>query len=216
MCNTVNRTLEASKTALEAENDADLRVPCYCEENVWRLAYRLMNGDGEEQRNLKYHVVFVSNPEKCVPMFQQLAIANPFDPCFWDYHVVLFQTSPEGTRVHDIDSHLPYKIPLKEYLESLTCVTSLLTLLMDMDSVIEAPIFLKNFSSDRSHMYNEESKEWNAPPPHYACIQTENENNIAKFFTISEENREDKVKDETLAYGAVYSLSELKVRFGLI
>lgn len=110
--------MEASKTALEAENDTDLRVPCYCEENVWRLAYRIIHRKPKQERELQYHVVFVSNPAKCVPMFQQLANEDPLDPCFWDYHVILFHTSQQETIVLDIDSHLPYKIPLKDYLEN--------------------------------------------------------------------------------------------------
>lgn len=110
--------MEATKTALEAASDSDLRIPCYCEENVWRLAYRLTNHDMEQHEDHQYHVVFVSNPAKCVPMFQQLANPNPLDPCFWDYHVILFHASLKGTLVLDIDSHLPYKIILKAYLES--------------------------------------------------------------------------------------------------
>ena len=60
--------MEAAKTALEAENDADLRIPCYCEENIWRLAYRMIHGNNNKLDDVQYHVVFVSNPSKCVPM----------------------------------------------------------------------------------------------------------------------------------------------------
>lgn len=70
-------SLEASRTALQATPDASLRVPCYCEENVWRLAYRKVyqKKDGET-----YHVAFVSNPKGCVPMFQQRAAEDPYQP----------------------------------------------------------------------------------------------------------------------------------------
>lgn len=117
----------AKKTALEATSDSDLRVPCYCEENVWRLAYRMLHGqeekkkqkpeDGEEDL-LQYHVVFVSNPKKCCLFLHQIINDNPLEPCLWDYHVILFCTNLRNnlTVVQDIDSHLPYKIILKEYL----------------------------------------------------------------------------------------------------
>jgi hypothetical protein len=109
--------MEAQKTAVEAKNEYDLRVPCFCEENVYRLAYRLIHKE-TNQEGVQYHVVFVSNPKKCVPMFQQLAVENPLEPCFWDYHVILFQSKNNTTEVLDIDSHLPCRIPLKDYLEN--------------------------------------------------------------------------------------------------
>ena len=36
----------AAETALSCASDRDLRVPCYCEENVWRLAHRRLRGGG--------------------------------------------------------------------------------------------------------------------------------------------------------------------------
>jgi hypothetical protein len=126
----------AAKTALEAPTDQSLRVPCYCEENVWRLAYRKLhktNNDDDDDDDNQYHVVFVTNPQKCVPMFQQLAAKNPLKPCFWDYHVVLFGTTTSSSpspssrddnsttttttiSVLDMDSHLPYPCTLQTYL----------------------------------------------------------------------------------------------------
>ena len=110
----------AARAALDAPTDQSLRVPCYCEENVWRLAYRKIHRENDS--HLQYHVVFVTNPERCVPMFQQLAVENPLKPCFWDYHVILFRSSTENdqsakTFVLDIDSHLPYPCALDDYLK---------------------------------------------------------------------------------------------------
>ena len=71
------KSLEAAKSALQTTPDASLRVPCYCEENVWRLAYRKIC----QQRNREtYHVAFVSNPRGCVPMFEQLAAEDRSQP----------------------------------------------------------------------------------------------------------------------------------------
>lgn len=112
-----NGTMDAATTALGVANDSDLRVPCYCEENVWRLAYRMLHGE-QKQEDLQYHVVFVSNPQKCCLFLYQRCNDDPFDPCFWDYHVILLCTkSNDVTMVQDIDSHLPYKISLKDYLK---------------------------------------------------------------------------------------------------
>ena len=121
----------ARTSALKAPNDHSLRVPCYCEENVWRLACRKLNDNQFRDGGVahQYHVVFVSNPRKCVPMFQQVAAKDPNAPCCWDYHVILLCTSaaPSGengkpvngateTVVLDVDSVLPYPCPLDEYL----------------------------------------------------------------------------------------------------
>lgn len=132
---------EATTSALEAPNDKSLRIPCYCEENVWRLACRKLDENNKQQQQQQqdeqsYHVVFVSNKRKCVPMFHQVAAKNdPSNtPCCWDYHVILFCTTSSGNRssngisesagassssetmVLDIDSVLPYPCPLEDYL----------------------------------------------------------------------------------------------------
>jgi N-terminal glutamine amidase len=109
-------TTAAAKTAVNAPSVRSLRVPCYCEENVWRLAYRQIHRRRDSDGNTtidnssgrlgtssassSWYVVFVSNPSGCVPMFQQLAAASDSglndksrnQPVFWDYHVILVET----------------------------------------------------------------------------------------------------------------------------
>jgi hypothetical protein len=108
----------AAKTALASPSDQSLRVPCFCEENIWRLAYRKLQGNDAELKD--FFVVFITNPLKCVPMFHQLAVTDPTKPVYWDYHVILIgrsrddNTAPE---VLDLDSHLPFPCPLETYLE---------------------------------------------------------------------------------------------------
>ena len=106
----------ASTTAMAPVKDVELRVPCYCEENVWRLAYRKWKQQADSK---KYYAVFVSNPSKCVCFFHQKASGNPLKPVFWDYHVLLFEydATTQTTVVLDIDSYLPYPYPLSEYLD---------------------------------------------------------------------------------------------------
>jgi hypothetical protein len=69
------------------------------------------------------------------------------------------------------------------------------------------------------HMYNQETKEWNAPPPTYECIGLQHpmkESNLAKYITISEgEINHQTTSNEKDPFGAIYSLPQLKSRFGV-
>ena len=241
----------AARAALDAPTDQSLRVPCYCEENVWRLAYRKIHRENDS--HLQYHVVFVTNPERCVPMFQQLAVENPLKPCFWDYHVILFRSSTENdqstkTFVLDIDCHLPYPCALDDYLKQVfppelcwpreyqpyfrwvpkdiiyfifilwfnrLCQLRLFEKThLSFRRVIDASVFLRNFSSDRMHMFNTESKEWLSPPPTYDCISNSSTCNLARYMKISSEDQtKDTTASENDVFGVVYSLTQLKARF---
>jgi hypothetical protein len=108
---------EAAQTALEAPSDCALRVPFYCEENVWRLAHRHST---TSCTTTNCHVVFISNARQCVAVYHQLAREDDDDdddgPCFWDYHVILIKTeNNEPAVVLDMDSRLSYPCPLAEY-----------------------------------------------------------------------------------------------------
>lgn len=106
-----SESCEAAQTAVEAPSDRSLRVPCYCEENVWRLAHRHVGSNAST-----YYVVFVSNERQCCAMWNQMAREG--GPCFWDYHVVLFETNEHGeTMVLDMDTLLSYPCPIQDYLE---------------------------------------------------------------------------------------------------
>lgn len=104
----------AKSSAISCQSEQDLRSPCYCEENVWRLAYRRIFGPAKaasasasiststsngnatvDKENEQYYVVFVSNDEECCPMLNQRASKHPDEPCFWDYHVILIQCSQQ-------------------------------------------------------------------------------------------------------------------------
>lgn len=109
----------AAKSALNAPSDQSLRVPCFCEENVWRLAYKKLQAKTTNSK--EYFVVFITNPMQCVPMFHQMAAKDPSKPCYWDYHVILVSYSESkkpSALVYDMDSHLPYPCSLELYLSS--------------------------------------------------------------------------------------------------
>lgn len=222
-------SMAAAKTALEAPSDQSLRVPCYCEENVWRLAYRKLHhhhhhhnsNNNKNADNGIYYVAFISNPKSCVPMFLQMASADITKPCFWDYHVILLYHSQEHstTRVLDIDSHLPYACSLDTYLHNaFPCSSQWPQEYMPYFRLVEAKTFLKHFSSDRMHMYDAEKDEWSANPPEYDCIQASHEtkSNLSNYMTIVEDDidcRSFKLYEKE-SYGAIYSLEALKRRFG--
>jgi hypothetical protein len=216
--NQSEESCEAATTALEAPSNEALRVACYCEENVWRLAHCKLSNNPDENT---YYVVFVSNKQECVAMWHQIAAhKGPNSPVFWDYHVYLMETcnANETTVVLDLDSHLPYPCPFDEYITQ--------TFQTDMEQyaplfrVVEASVYLKHFSSDRSHMYNDETRTWSAPPPTYACIQAAGEEatNLKKYIGMTE-RRKVMGRTELLQlakeekYGVTMSLAELEQVF---
>ena len=238
----------ATSTAMAARADRDLRVPCFCEENVWRLAYRklylkaepaqsraksLNSNDVQPQAgyNSSYYVIFVSNKNKCVCFYHQLANSDPLSPVFWDYHVLLIEqrhTSKNDeiqstTLVWDMDSHLPYPCPLEYYVEaSFRSIADYqemgsndrkiyLTQLERVSPcfrVIPAEKFLENFSSDRSHMWDAIKKKWSATPPTYDPIMPDGIKHSNLSIYIDMISRQDDA-----VYGSVLSQEQFGRRF---
>lgn len=90
---------DAKTTALQARNDHLLRVPYFCEENVWRLAYRKLTIQKHAEKDAtnnnqqyKYFVAFISNANQTVVMLHQRASESPRQEVVcWDYHVILIR-----------------------------------------------------------------------------------------------------------------------------
>ena len=179
----------AAKSAIEASSDKSLRVPCYCEENVWRLAYRKIHQQEkkkqqqqEKQKRLQkkkiiktaaattttrttssfhYHVVFISNPKGCAPLFQQLAASDRDSAVFWDYHVILLEQENNSTTTttinddDDDDNHNNNKNNNinnnndddQDVTEGTTTTTVLTknTLVWDVDSYLPFPCHLEDY-----------------------------------------------------------------------
>lgn len=175
----------AEATAIQSSShDHHLRVPCFCEENAWRVVYRHLHGQDAE-RNISdwdnYHVVFVSNENRCCPFFRQRAKPNdPEEYVCWDYHVIVIrskkivdnnQPTKNTTEVLDIDTWLPYPCPLQDYLdESFPHANNprLDPQYLPLFRVISANNYLKYFYSDRMHM--KKDGKWMSPPPEYKPI----------------------------------------------
>ncbi|KAL3779037.1 hypothetical protein HJC23_011476 [Cyclotella cryptica] len=134
-------TLEpsAETTSLQCSTDHELRIPCYCEENAWRLVYRHLHSQqtsATSHETWKYYVVFISNTRRCCPMFMQRALPNdPKEYVCWDYHVIVVRsrrTNHHASSTHDSDVDstsrtaevldvdtwiTPYPCPLEVYLD---------------------------------------------------------------------------------------------------
>lgn len=167
----------AEETSLDftaSPTDADLRCPFYCEENVWRIAYRKMRSNQSHSHGREYFVAFISNERKSVPMFYQRAASDEETPCVWDYHVILIEVDAgksSNMQVYDVDTTLtPYPIALDVYTEYSFPGELCSTTFAPMFRVIPANKYLDYFESDRSHMYNAHTSSWSAPPPSYQCI----------------------------------------------
>jgi hypothetical protein len=192
----------AKATAISCRSEQDLQVACFCEENVWRLAYRRLFGPAlttsaeiasssssnsmstnfstVDKENEQYYVVFVSNDEKCCPMLHQRASRHADEPCLWDYHVILIQCTKNAmmagdAQVLDMDSRLPYPCTLDEYLdETFTKVK-----FVDVNASKKyAPKFrVIRAELYLTHFYSDrmhmfKNGKWSSPPPTYDCIVT--------------------------------------------
>jgi hypothetical protein len=231
----------AKSTAISCPSEEKLRVPCYCEENVWRLAYRRLFGSTTEttettkdasiiidKENEQFYVVFVSNDERCCPMNNQRASKKPNELCFWDYHVILIQCSKLNVKkksiifsqVLDMDSRLSYPCTLDDYLNG----TFKLDFIDNKASkkyspkfrVVRAELFLPHFYSDRMHMYND--GKWSSPPPTYDCIltdlRTKKMTNTDSLSNLNEYISMSGGKGkESSVMGEVMSLAELRAKF---
>lgn len=228
--NRLDNPRSAKATALSCQTDQDLRVPCYCEENVWRLAYRRVYGGSAmnniDKENERYHVVFISNDEKCCPMLHQKASKCLDDVCFWDYHVILIKSASVGginkksASVLDMDSRLPYPCKMDKYLNESFKLDYLDNSKSEKYSpkfrVVRAELFLQNFYSDRMHMFV--NGEWSSPPPKYESIITDeglmnnagSRSNLTDYISMSSS----KGKDSSPMMGVVLNLNEFRAQFG--
>lgn len=197
----------AARTAIEALCDKDLRVPYFCEENVWRLCYRKMR----EQPESHFFAVFISNGKQCVPMFHQIAASDPEKPCCWDYHVILLGMSPnKEIYVYDVDSLLPYPTLLRNYID--------LSFINDdkpshshfapMFRVVPGKVLIREFSSDRSHMFHAKTSSWNAPPPPYDCINM-NKDKPSTFHLFRDFSTQGARKQGPSKYGVMLTKQQL-------
>jgi hypothetical protein len=90
----------------------------------------------------------------------------------WDYHVfaILEAQGPDSrTEVYDLDANLmPFPLPFEDYVAKVLKPCSLELADCPRDRyfrVVEAEDYLDCLCSDRSHMLNEDTGRYRAPPP---------------------------------------------------
>ena len=206
---------EATQSALEAPSDQELRVPCYCEENVYRLVARKLAQPGSERSSTaggSYYVVFVSSRSQCVPMYRQLASTMPTSVCLWDYHVIVVHVADNGPLILDMDSRLPYPCTLEMYVRC-TFPEEVPLIYAPLFRVVRAEVYLKHFSSDRSHMRKEDGT-WMAAPPAYACIHAGTSTNLDQYRNM-EWRESDQVDEHSLQtqFGVVFNQDQFLAYF---
>uniref|UniRef100_A0A7S3QTK5 Protein N-terminal glutamine amidohydrolase n=1 Tax=Dunaliella tertiolecta TaxID=3047 RepID=A0A7S3QTK5_DUNTE len=146
---------------------------CYCEENVYHLCATLVES-GQAKDLDKLFVIFISNPNKKVPLFRQQASTAAEGLVVWDYHVLLVQLESDAAAskgpqpqalVWDLDTTLPFPCEGTQYAKEALQAT---TLLLPPDfarfyRVVPALLYLEYFCSDRSHM---KVPPWRPRAPH--------------------------------------------------
>lgn len=171
--------------------------PYFCEENIWKLCE-----GGALDRDRSFAVV-ISNAEGAVPLWSQREAPAPDRPVFWDYHAVAVERDAEGVRVWDFDSELEIPVGFDIWVrESFPAVDRLPRRYSPRFRVVPAQEYLDLFSSDRSHMKDEEG-DWREPPPDWPAIYDPDRGmNLDRFVDMQGDFA-----------GEVCTLSELCERF---
>ena len=120
-------------------------TPFFCEENVWQLGKSV-----KEEFFYQYRVLFLTNRSSSIALMNQKAA--PKDQfIFWDYHVILHNTSSKI--IFDYDSRLGFETDFDFYFRNTfppqveipeqyrTAIRS-----------IELSTYVNHFHSDRNHM----------------------------------------------------------------
>ncbi len=180
-----------------------LYTPFYCEENIWHLCQQ------EEFTHREPQVVFVSNRKRACALWHQRA-AKRNQPVYWDYHVILIirQLAPAGQsecdcwEVWDLDTLLDCPTTLPSYMARTFEHRSVPTVYRPAFRVIPADAFTQAFSSDRSHMKDEDG-EWLQPPPSWPPVFDGKKSNLMDIVDLQNEH-----------IGVVLNLDQFKEKFG--
>ncbi|WOK99105.1 protein N-terminal glutamine amidohydrolase isoform X2 [Canna indica] len=165
-------------------------TPCYCEENVYMLCKNLCKVGVADQMGTDLFVVFISNEEKMVPLWHQKASKRNDGMILWDYHVICIQRRRGKVFdfVWDLDSNLPFPSPLNMYFsEAIRPMNPPDLAITRLFRVVHAPIFLRCFASDRSHMKDALGNLLALPPDHEPITAVDGtKNNLDKYIQMRE------------------------------
>lgn len=176
-------------TGVMIEASDCLYTPCYCEENI----YKFIEDYSDEFFEL--YAVFISNPhQRCVIWHQRLREEPAINPVCWDYHVIAIGKKNSQSLVFDFDTTLPFPCPLQEYVSK--CfrpsdpeISQWWLQFAELNGHFFRPIigldFLSSFSSDRSHMIDDNG-DWKSDPPKYDPIfKPDKGNNLMEFLDFN-------------------------------
>lgn len=134
----------------------------YCEENAWHLAGGAQLALGARS------VVFITNAARRALLFEQRAAPGNF--VLWDYHVVVLVRGEQAQWVYDLDSLLPFPTSLETYARrTFGDSTAFPKEVQSRFRILPGQDFVRNFSSDRSHM-RAPNGSWLRPPPPWPVI----------------------------------------------
>jgi protein N-terminal glutamine amidohydrolase len=140
---------------------------CYCEENIYHLC----------ATDKDFSAVFVSNPNKSVPFWNQ---RSSKDVVVWDYHVIAVKRG----LVYDLDTKLAFPTTWKDYsTNSLRIDNTLPTQFQRYYRIVPGDVYLQNLSSDRSHMIKD--GKYQATPPVWPPIKMMPDNNLSLFIEMN-------------------------------
>jgi len=152
-------------------------TPFYCEENVWQLA--------REERFLEHETlaVIISGRGPSRRLWYQRNALHPALPVHWDYHLVLLSYN-DGWQVWDLDTTLELPVPVETYVHKTFLQANVEAGNTDVIlRLIPVGEFVRDFSSDRSHM-ELPSGEWAAPPPEWPMIMQGAKSNLLDWLDI--------------------------------
>ncbi|KAJ7489855.1 N-terminal glutamine amidase-domain-containing protein [Mycena galericulata] len=159
-------------------------TPFYCEENIHQLCQAFMLQQEEVS------VIFISNEQKTVALWNQKLSKEPESAVVWDYHVVLLLRSRRDEHwIYDFDTRLPFPCLLKDYFQH-TFQRDVPRSYQSLFRIVPGHTYIEYFASDRSHMVNprdERSAEsqYRSPPPSYAPLRGRHAtvaNNLMRSF----------------------------------
>ncbi|GJM88463.1 hypothetical protein PR202_ga04527 [Eleusine coracana subsp. coracana] len=139
-------------------------VPPCSEENVYLLCKELIRTGVADPGGNDLYVVFISNERKQVPLWHQKASNSDDGFICWDYHVICIQYVSNAIRPLSFGDSVYRRL----------------------FRVIHAPLFLRSFASDRSHM-KDAMGNWIQLPPKYEPIVAEDgtTNNLNEYIAVS-------------------------------
>ena len=164
------------------DNDNSRYQPYYCEENIWHLC----RDRGFEER--RAFVVFISNEGRSCALWSQRAAPQTGVPVVWDYHVVAIDASGNEAQVWDLDTVVGAPVDFGRWWKTTFPLgESVPERLRPTFRVVEADTYLERFSSDRSHMRDDDGG-WKKPPPDWEPIFEADEGmNLERFVAMDDD-----------------------------